>query len=301
MKENEKPYYSSLASLFTKSMDEVLNPIPAATFTERFSLFNKITAGLRPNEFTVFCGSTGKGKTTLIANLSADLLIKKTPHFVASIEAGHTDFVRRVFSCLSGIDINDGEKQRPEVIERIYREHKEIVIDNNLFLSLYENRLTVETLMKDIEYMRKNHNCKVAFIDNLNFFLEPTSAANQLIELDRVIHELIIFCKNCDVHVWMVMHPRKTLDGRVVSVYDVKGSSTSVQEAQNVFFFNPVSQSLIDSGEAQENDREILIAKMRRRGQYTGKSLILGGSSVRYVERKIVHEKIGSGNKTRNS
>lgn len=158
-----------------------------------------------------------------------------------------------------------------------------------LNLSLYDNRFPVETLMADILWHVKNKNCKIAFIDNLNFFMEVTSAQNQIIEMDRVIHELIIFCKQIDVHLIMVMHPKKTEHGRVESEFDIKGSSTSVQEAHNVFLFNRPHPELIKNSVACENDRELKIVKMRRRGKSVGKRLIFGCiDSVSYTEKAVV-------------
>ena len=107
--------------------------------------------------------------------------------------------------------------------------------------------------------------------------------------MDRVIHELIIFCKHVEVHVIMVMHPKKTETGRVESEFDVKGSSTSVQEAQNVLLFNKPSDDMVKNGLATWRDREIKIAKMRRKGSAVGSKLLLTGvDGVLYKEGSLV-------------
>jgi len=143
--------------------------------------------------------------------------------------------------------------------------------------------------MHDIDYMVETHGVKVCFIDNLNFFMEVTSAQQSIVEMDRVIHELIMFCKRTPVHIVMVMHPKKTVDGRVESEFDIKGSSTSVQEAQNVILFNRPKEQLIDEGMATWGDRELTIAKMRRRGAAVGAKIILRGiDGVHYKEGAVI-------------
>ena len=143
--------------------------------------------------------------------------------------------------------------------------------------------------MADIAASVKLHGSKIAIIDNLNFFLEVTSQQNAVIEMDRVIHELIIFCKQVPIHVIMVMHPKKTDGGRVESEFDIKGSSTAVQEAHNVLLWNRPHPDLIKMGRASEGDRELKLAKMRRRGRYVHRRLIIKAKNgVQYYEGDLV-------------
>jgi len=80
---------------------------------------------------------------------------------------------------------------------------------DDIEFALYEDRLPVEQLKADIIHMVKERGCKVAMIDNLNFFMEVTNARDSVAEMDRVIHELIIMCKQIDVHVIMGYAPEE--------------------------------------------------------------------------------------------
>jgi replicative DNA helicase len=283
-----EPYWDSAKKIYRQAAEELLKPYPASPLVD-FPRLTQLTGGFRPREFSILCGATGVGKTTLLANWSKSLLRQQVSHFVASVETGHTDFVKRVMSAQAGEDWNTGKEVPVEKLKRFHAEHGHVVQSECLNLSLYENRFRVETLMSDIAWMVKNRGAKIAMIDNLNFFMEVTKAADQIVEMDRVIHELIIFCKQIDVHVVMVMHPKKTEHGRVESEFDIKGSSTAVQEAHNVFLFNRAGEDLIDSGLATEFDREIKIAKMRRKGRATGSRLVLKGvDGVLYTEGEVV-------------
>lgn len=285
---SEEPHVESGKDTFISANEEILKPFPSVPLTH-FPKLTKLTGGLRAREFSIVCGATGVGKTTLTANFSKSLIAQKIPHFVASVETGRTDFMKRIMSAISGEDWNTGDPVSIEKLKAFYSKHGNLFQTEALWLSLYENRFSVKKLMNDIAWMVDRHGCKVAIIDNLNFFLEVGKAADQIIEMDRVIHELIIFCKQVDIHVIMIMHPKKTEHGRVESEFDIKGSSTAVQEAHNVFLFNRAGKDLIEQGYAGTQDRELKIAKMRRKGRAAGCRLVLKGvNGVLYTEGEII-------------
>lgn len=255
--------------------------------------FNRMTGGLRPREFTILCGSTGVGKTTFIANLSAEFLRQDVSHYVASVETGALDYVRRVISSIADVDLNTGDTVSKDRVMSIHKRFGSTFKTTALQLALYENRTKVEELMSDIAEAHINHGCKVAIIDNLNFFMEVTRASDANIEMDRVVHELIIFCKQIDVHVIMVMHPKKNStnarDTRVESEFEVRGSALAVQEAHNVFLLNRPRTEDVESGQCTVFDRELKIAKMRRYGKAVGTRIIFEShNGVRYTEKGII-------------
>lgn len=267
---------------FREMIDNLVNPIPSTQMLE-WRMFNEATGGFRPNEFSILCGPTGKGKTTLLANMSAQLLKANTKHCVMPIETGAADFVARVISVFEMKDINDGKAMDKNKAVDISIKHADLVLKENLLLSPHEDRVKVEKLIFDLQEAHE-HGCKVVFIDNLNFLLEVVSAQNAIIEMDRVVHELIMFVKRTPIHIVMVMHPKKTEDGRINSEFDIKGSSTSVQEAQNVFLFNGPSNEQLKSGDAHLHDRFLKIAKMRRRGKFVGSEIKFENFEGKYTE-----------------
>lgn len=283
-----QPNSEVLGENYYLAHSEMLSPA-SSTPLKLFPKLQQMTGGLRPYEFTILCGATGSGKTTLCANLSCDLLQQGVPQFIASVETGRTDYTKRMISAFAGRDWNTGDPVPLDDLKKFNDGHVELFKGEDAWLSLYDNRAKIENLMSDITFHVKHHGVKVAIIDNLNFFMEVTSAQNQVIEMDRVIHEMIIFCKKVPVHVIMVMHPKKTDHGRVESEFDIKGSSTAVQEAHNIFLFNRPHPELIKSGVASPGDRELLLGKMRRRGRFVRRRLILKAeNSVRYFEGELV-------------
>lgn len=285
---NHVPNARTFKDLYRGAYEGLLLPPESVKFS-RFTKMNQVLGGLRPHEFTILCGSTGAGKTTLCANISADLAESEIPHFVASVETGPEDYLRRIMSVFAREDLNSGDPIPVEKAKKLHNEKGHILQSENQWLSLYDNRVNLDTLIADLAYMVKVHQVKVAILDNLNFFLDLMNAQNDIKEMDRVIHELIIFCKHVPLHIIMVMHPKKTDHGRVESEFDIKGSSTAVQEAQNILLFNRPHETLLENRTATPLSRELKIAKMRRRGKYVGYRLILNSKDgTHYTEGDVV-------------
>ena len=276
-----EPQSLDMSRVFEDACMELLKPYPSMRLPD-WDLFNQATGGFRTREFSILCGATGSGKTTWLANVSAQLLKGGIKHFVMSVETGHTDFMKRILSVLSGSDLNAQDFVSTKVVDDIHTRHKGLIHSGLIEFSIYDNRVPLAQLIYDLEVMH-SRGCKIAMIDNLNFFMEVSTAANSVIEMDKVVHELIMFCKRIDMHIIMVMHPKKTDHGRVESEFDIKGSSTAVQEAHNVFLFNRPK----DADDSNRYDRELKIAKMRRRGKMVGKSIVYGSFNTRYMERLI--------------
>lgn len=277
------PNALNMSEVFQQAIEELAKPFPAIPL-EGWPSWTKMTGGFRMREFTVFCGPTGGGKTTFLANISAQLLKQRVKHFVMSVETGHTDFMKRIMSVLAEKDINTGEVVPAKEISEIYKANKEILSSSLIEFSLYEDRVPIPQLKSDLLHMVKEKSCRIAMIDNLNFFMEVKRSSDQILEMDRVVHELIVFCKQIDVHIIMVMHPRKNDGSKITSEFDIKGSSTAVQEAHNVFLFNRPDQEEINARTRTRTDRELTLKKMRRRGGYAGKNIIFANRGTRYVE-----------------
>lgn len=277
-----------IAQTFITAAGELLAPYPS-TPVDDSPLFSNLIGGFRPNEFSILCGATGTGKTTLIANWSASWLKQGVSHFVASVETGRTDFVKRVMSSMVDEDWNTGDPVSLKKVQAFSAQYGALLKSGKLHLSLYEDRFSVETLMADIAWMVKHHGIKIAMIDNLNFFMEVRSDSHAVAEMDRVVHSLVAFSKQVKVHIVMIMHPKKTETARVESEFDIKGSSTAVQEAYNIFLFNRPDPKLVESGDLSKFDRELKIAKLRRRGKSHGARLVYSTTNgVKYNEARFL-------------
>jgi twinkle protein len=276
------PSALNMREVYLQAVEELSKPYPSIKM-DNWPKWSHAIGGFRPREFSIFCGPTGTGKTTFLANLSAQLLKQNVRQFVMSVETGHTDFMKRILSVLEGRDLNTGDPVPAADLANIHTKYDALLTSDTIEFSLYDNRVSVEQLMADVRYMVEMRGVKIVMIDNLNFFMDVTHEKNQVLEMDRVVHELVIFCKQVDVHMIMVMHPKKTDHGRVNSEFDIKGSSTAVQEAHNIFLFNRARQT--KDGVITKYDREVTLNKMRRRGSHVGKTLVFGSEGTKYSEK----------------
>jgi hypothetical protein len=120
--------------------------------------------------------------------------------------------------------------------------------------------------------------------------MQPRKDLDQNALYDHIIHDWVVFHKKVPIHTFMVMHPRKSLSMYVEHEGDVKGSSTSIQEAQNVILFNRLK---IDDSPPVGYDRgwirELKLAKCRENGRATGTRAIfvIKENSEMYEELEI--------------
>jgi len=280
--------FVNLKDCFTEVIEELINPVEGIKL-RMLPSFNTLMGGLREKEFTILCGGTGTGKTTLLANVSTDLLLQQIPHFIASVETGHKDFIKRVLSVLAEENLNIGVPVAQEKIIKVFNQYEKFIKTSQAYLSLYDNRVDVSVLLREIKTHIETRGIKIAILDNINFFLDVVCAKDSVVEMDRVIHDFIMFCKQNPIHIIMVMHPRKPEAGnRVRNEYDIKGSSTAVQEAHNIILLNRPSDEMIDMGLASKYDRELILAKSRVFGMSVGrKYMLIGKNGVKFTEGKI--------------
>ncbi len=70
------------------------------------------------------------------------------------------------------------------------------------------------------------------------------------------------------------------------SEFDIKGSSTAVQEAHNVCLFNRPKAADVERNIAMPTDREMVFKKIRKRGKHVGQKIKFRFNNGRYEEFK---------------
>jgi hypothetical protein len=275
--------FQSLSEIFPSVLEGLLSPTSGCKL-HKWPMTQHFLNGLRPNELTLLCAPTGAGKTALLANISAQLLSQSIPHFVAPVETGGVDYATRVVSVLYGKDLNNTEKISFTEAQRISDSITPMIKNELLFISPHDNRVPVDEMIATLMFMCQEKKCQVALLDNLNFFLDVVSSQMEKAEMDNAIHEFVMLVKKIPMHIILVVHPKKTDDGRVVSEFDIKGSSTAVQECANIILFNRPLKKEIDDYTREWSDRELVFKKIRKRGMFVNKPIWFKFENGKYFE-----------------
>lgn len=261
--------YRSAGDVWLESVKEILDP-PKGVALNWWPKFTAYTGGLMPKQASLLCAPTGAGKTQLLACISAQLLEQGVPHFVAPVETGDVDYMARVASAIASHDMNSGEHVPKYALDKATNRLADYLKKTKMTIATYDNRVSIEEMTTMLKYQHHAYGIKVALLDNLNFFLNVVSSQMEKAEMDSAIHEIVMLAKNMPFHIVLIVHPRKTDKGRVESEFDIKGSSTAVQEASNVILFNRPLQTDIDNKDRKFTDRELVFRKLRKRGYNVG-------------------------------
>ena len=263
-------------SVLHEAVNEILEP-PKGVQIAGWSDFNLFTGGLRPYEFSIFCGPTGAGKSLWLANLVASLVQQDEKVFIAPVEIGEVDFTKMVLSVLARSDFISGEYPNPEQKSKLmfalknYQEK----IAKNLVVTTYSGRVDVDEFITLMKHVNDTYGTTVAIADNLNFMLKPSRAGDQNLDMDETIHKFVQFSKVTPTHFFLVMHPRKTEGGKIMSEFEIKGSSTAVQEATNILLMNRLTEDECENLGLTHYDREFVFKKIRKRGKYVNRKFYM--------------------------
>lgn len=186
----------------------------------------KLTKGFRPGELTIVTGPTGSGKTTLLSQLSIDTCTQGIKTLWGSFEIKNTQLLSTMCHQLAG-------RTQDVAIDQI-----------PLYFLNYFGSTDTEKVLDAMAYAVSVQRVQHIVLDNLQFMMgdEAHKGFERFDFQDKMIGKFRRFATDHDVHVSLVIHPRKEPYGQALSLSSVFGSAKATQEADNVFIVQTVAE-----------------------------------------------------------
>ncbi|SOV24855.1 plastid replication-repair enzyme [Plasmodium sp. DRC-Itaito] len=187
---------------------------------------NKYLYGLRMGELSIWTGSTGVGKTTLLSQLSLDYCIQGVSTLWGSFEINNVKLGKVMLNQFCGKNL----EKNIDLFD-IYADKFELL---PLKFLKFHGSTNIDQVIDAMDYAVYAYDVKHIIIDNLQFMLNINKFSD-IYELQNIaIDKFRSFSTNKNVHITLVVHPRKE-DNNLLSISSVFGSVKSTQEADNVF------------------------------------------------------------------
>jgi twinkle protein len=232
-----------------------------------FSFFNKKLKGLRMGEFSIFTGETGSGKTTFLSQLSLDFITQRVPTLWGSFEIKN-DKLASLFLMQSA-----RKNLRLAPIPEI-EFHSENFEKLPLYMLKFHGSQNIDEVINSMNFAVYNYDIQNIVLDNLQFMIgAPSKMTNKFDFQDEIIHRLRKFATEKNVHVTLVIHPRKD---DILKISSIFGTGKASQEADNIYIL-----------QSYKGLRILEIAKNRFDGT-TGKvALAFDNNSCRFFELNL--------------
>jgi twinkle protein len=200
--------------------------VPSITFPS----LNKILRGHRRGELTVFTGPTGIGKTTILAQMSLDYLRQGVSTLWGSFEINNVRLAKKMITQFAEKSL-EGEESL-DTYESVADKFSSLPLH---FMRFHGNT-GLEAVFDAMEYAVYVYDVEHIVLDNLQF-MTPTHLVkgfDKFDQLDMSIARLRKFATSKNIHITIIIHPRKEDDGATLSTSSVFGTAKATQESDNV-------------------------------------------------------------------
>lgn len=221
------PFIKNSTDYLHELKDYIANPhkmngIPSVLLPS----YTKILKGFRLGELTVLTGPTGSGKTTVLSQLSLDFAVQNVPTLWGSFEIKNTKLLRKMLCQYSGKTIE------ADSIDTVHKNFSSVPMYFLDFFGSTPLEQVLPILYESCEKQRIQH----IIIDNLQFMLsgQDSGVGDKYDLMDKTVAALRRLANEMNVHVSLVIHPKKELDGCLLGISSFYGSTKPTQEADNV-------------------------------------------------------------------
>ncbi|GFE53780.1 DNA polymerase I [Babesia ovis] len=195
---------------------------------------SQLLKGHRRGELSVWTGATGSGKTTILSQLSLDYCMQGVSTLWGSFEINNVRLAKTMLRQFSGRNLETSLED--------FNYYADKFAELPLRFMKFHGSTSIDQVIDAMDYAVYVHDVRHIIIDNLQFMLSgQNSRVGEIWEIqNKAIEKFRRFATHKNVHVSLVVHPRKEADGTPLGMSSVFGSVKSTQEADNVLILQSV-------------------------------------------------------------
>eukprot|EP00371_Babesia_bovis_P001863 XP_001610510.1 DNA polymerase I [Babesia bovis T2Bo] len=195
---------------------------------------SQLLKGHRRGELSVWTGATGSGKTTILSQLSLDYCMQGVSTLWGSFEINNVRLAKTMLRQFSGRNLESSLED--------FNYYADKFAELPLRFMKFHGSTSIDQVIDAMDYAVYVHDVRHIIIDNLQFMLSgQNTRAGEVWEIqNKAIEKFRRFATQKNVHVSLVVHPRKEADGTALGLSSVFGSVKSTQEADNVLILQSV-------------------------------------------------------------
>ncbi|XP_060655423.1 mitochondrial DNA helicase [Drosophila nasuta] len=241
---------------------------------KRFPVLNKLLKGHRKGELTILTGPTGSGKTTFTSEYSLDLAMQGVTTLWGSFEIRNTRLAATLLRQFVGYPLDD----KLQEFDHWATEFERLP----MYFMTFHGQQPLKPVLEAIEHAQYVHDIAHVIIDNLQFMMGVSSShrGDKFWEQDAIIAAFRGFATKHNVHVTLVMHPRKERQEDELTTSSVFGTAKATQEADNVLIIQDKRLTAV------RGKKYLQVAKNRYSGDLGIMPLEFDKDALSYAKRR---------------
>lgn len=206
--------------------------VPAKSFPALMGLMK----GFRKGEMTVLTGPTGAGKTTFLSQLSLDLAAGGMNTLWGSFEVQNVKLIEKMMRQYHAAPLPMGD---PLGLDAVADRFGQLPL---MFMKFHGSS-NLDEVMDAMEYCAYVYDTSLVILDNLQFMMAMGGGRegggnrggfDRFHQMDVAVERFRRFATEKNVHVVLVVHPRKESDQFRLGISSFSGTAKATQDADNV-------------------------------------------------------------------